>query len=369
MEEKPIETIHQAVQRLVYFCSKSHEDIALVQLVADSSFPVLIPSSQVTDPSIFKHGARVLSFNKLTQKMKEEFEDEQVVSPETNEIIKKVQESFDDLKKSIAKKLDKAQKKITSVYLDQRKVTTEFLNQCQDGFLNQNEKFLSSFEELLRSYELEERKEKAKQLSNAVPVFCSNFKFELKTQLRTLMDLNTKPSAGLESKLVPGPEAHSFFSRILSTHFLRPKFQLLFRASEHDFLSSKFHAMCDGKGPTIVIIKNSKGFVFGGFSKISWESSGDRPDDSAFLYSFKHKEIYGQNSSKRMYALRFSKGWGPAYGAGGPTLVISNNCMSNQSSGLRNDAGSSFNFGQRSIEEIAGSEKFSVEDYEVFGVS
>ena len=57
-------------------------------------------------------------------------------------------------------------------------------------------------------------------------------------------------------------------------HLLNDKLQsnftteLLYRASEHNFDSNKFHEKCDEKGSTIVIVKNTYNHVYGLFKSI-----------------------------------------------------------------------------------------------------
>ena len=51
--------------------------------------------------------------------------------------------------------------------------------------------------------------------------------------------------------------------------------RLLYRASEHGYTAKSFHECCDDvNGPTLVIIKSSEGWIFGGYTTQSW--SGDR---------------------------------------------------------------------------------------------
>src|SRR3989338_5413241 len=61
---------------------------------------------------------------------------------------------------------------------------------------------------------------------------------------------------------------------------------LLWQGSRDGFLELTFHSLCDNKGATITIIKSSKGFIFGGFSSISWNSTiSDYEDSSSFIFS------------------------------------------------------------------------------------
>ena len=44
---------------------------------------------------------------------------------------------------------------------------------------------------------------------------------------------------------------------------------LCWRGSRDGWASSTFHYLCDGKGPTVTIIK-VKQYIFGGYANISW---------------------------------------------------------------------------------------------------
>ncbi len=48
------------------------------------------------------------------------------------------------------------------------------------------------------------------------------------------------------------------------------KWKLFYRSSEHDYTASSFHEYCDDKKPTLVVIKSSGGWIFGGYTTQSW---------------------------------------------------------------------------------------------------
>ncbi len=48
------------------------------------------------------------------------------------------------------------------------------------------------------------------------------------------------------------------------------KLTLLFRASDDEYSGRSFHEYCDNQGPTLVIIKSSGGWIFGGCTTQSW---------------------------------------------------------------------------------------------------
>ena len=48
---------------------------------------------------------------------------------------------------------------------------------------------------------------------------------------------------------------------------------LLYRGSRDGFKASDFHRLCDNKGETLVIIKSTDNYIFGGYTSINWEST------------------------------------------------------------------------------------------------
>ena len=52
------------------------------------------------------------------------------------------------------------------------------------------------------------------------------------------------------------------------------KWKLLFRATENKNIAKSFHECCDDKGPTLLIIKSTDGWIFGGYTTQSWDGKG-----------------------------------------------------------------------------------------------
>ena len=48
------------------------------------------------------------------------------------------------------------------------------------------------------------------------------------------------------------------------------KWKMIYRASEHRYTGKSFHEYCDDKGPTLIVIKSSGGWIFGGYTTQSW---------------------------------------------------------------------------------------------------
>ena len=65
----------------------------------------------------------------------------------------------------------------------------------------------------------------------------------------------------------------------------RLKFELIYSASRDGCDPGTFHNMCDNKGPTISVAYNTNGFIFGGYTSRSWQSSQQwQQDTKSFLF-------------------------------------------------------------------------------------
>ncbi len=98
-----------------------------------------------------------------------------------------------------------------------------------------------------------------------------------------------KESTGFESTIVTTPE--EVHSLTLLTGFEYRAFSLLWRGSRDGFETSTFHSRCDGKPNTLTLIKNSLGYVFGGYTAVPWSSPSNATefsDPTAFLFSLKN---------------------------------------------------------------------------------
>ena len=61
------------------------------------------------------------------------------------------------------------------------------------------------------------------------------------------------------------------------------KWRLLYRASEHGYTGKSFHEYCDDvKGPTLIVIKSSEGWIFGGYTTRSWKVAHPNEDGSIY---------------------------------------------------------------------------------------
>jgi len=87
----------------------------------------------------------------------------------------------------------------------------------------------------------------------------------------------------MDSAIVSVAQEISFLAL---TGFENKTFSLLWRGSRDGFDVAAFHRLCDGQANTVTVIKNTNGFIFGGFTSIPWSSTGGyKADNTAFLFS------------------------------------------------------------------------------------
>ncbi|KAK3105723.1 hypothetical protein FSP39_004276 [Pinctada imbricata] len=103
------------------------------------------------------------------------------------------------------------------------------------------------------------------------------------------------------------------------------RFDLLYKASRDGCSASAFHTLCDDKGPTVTVLFNTEGSVFGGYTSQSWNGSGSYVSDSnAFLFRLKSKghskcskfPVMSSSSRRVQYAIFCESSNGPTFGGG-----------------------------------------------------
>ncbi|KAJ0065772.1 hypothetical protein NL108_018194 [Boleophthalmus pectinirostris] len=93
------------------------------------------------------------------------------------------------------------------------------------------------------------------------------------------------------------------------------KLKLLFKASIHGFTGAAFHQRCDGRGPSISVGYNSSGYVFGGYTNVSFTQAGNYVSDPmAFLFTFKGDALLKYPTTNSTYALQMVSKTGPYFG-------------------------------------------------------
>ena len=193
---------------------------------------------------------------------------------------------------------------------------------------------------------------------------------KLSNKLNDYIEKKTKLT--IDSKIVKEYEINFIINYLKNNdNYLKDKnlsFNLIYRGSRDGDNSIKVHEFCDKKQNCIFIILSEEGNIFGGYSKIGWESRpSNKPeypnDDNAFLFSVNKNKIYPVKKNKKQvcwiekenFALCF-------YGS----CVIYNNFMSKKINVIGNQILNNFE-GMSSSNELNGKNMaFKISEYEVF---
>ncbi|XP_078382161.1 uncharacterized protein LOC144664812 [Oculina patagonica] len=167
---------------------------------------------------------------------------------------------------------------------------------------------------------------------------------------RSLAVLKEKINTLEECKFLASAASGLEDSEILNKHdgylkdlgeFLKPavrsnsQWRLCWRASQDGWAAETFHDYCDGRGPTVTIIRVGK-YIFGGYTGISWASSNDCQysyDSAAFLFSLVNKPGWQSlkldqtenvnYQSYREYSIYSCSSYGPTFGGGHDIYIAS----------------------------------------------
>ena len=90
------------------------------------------------------------------------------------------------------------------------------------------------------------------------------------------------------------------------------KMELLYKATRDG--DSTFHNKCNGKSPTLTLVKTSNGYRCGGFTSLPWDSFRDyKEDNDAFVFSMDTRSKYKSTNSNSIYC---DSDYGPTFGDG-----------------------------------------------------
>jgi hypothetical protein len=177
----------------------------------------------------------------------------------------------------------------------------------------------------------------------------------------------------------------------LFAEFREKHFTLLWRGSRDGFGAHDFHGRCDGHAPTLTLIEDTNGNVFGGFTPVAWESGHyegvwGQADDSckadpslkSFIFMLKNPRNFPARkftlaAEEGVYAIICDSELGPVFGDHHGALTIFNDCDANR----RNNSC----FGPSYVDDIdlsgefvnnavlTGSPFFTVKEIEVFEIA
>ena len=183
---------------------------------------------------------------------------------------------------------------------------------------------------------------------------------ELKNEKEKDTDINITPIVNSKSKIIN----NELFKQL--NNWINPskslKFELIFTASINGDQGIVFHKYCDGKGPTVTIVKGKNGHIFGGYVTVPFSSDGkSHYDDKAFLFSLTNMKKFPIKIKEQ--AVCHYSNWGPYIGYKDKCdLAIVSGCLKNKNSYCEPN---SYEFER--VDLIGTSDRnFGVEDYEVY---
>jgi hypothetical protein len=155
----------------------------------------------------------------------------------------------------------------------------------------------------------------------------------------------------------------SFFGR-------EKRFALLCRGSRDGFGARDFHCRCDGHAPTLTLIQDRKGNIFGGFTPVMWEARKADPSLKSFLFTLKNPH----NLPARKFALKAEKkdsaiwchsSWGPCF----CDVGVYDNCNVNTRSCSSLGHTYAIDTGRDGKTVLTDSFEFTVKEIEVFEIA
>ena len=139
------------------------------------------------------------------------------------------------------------------------------------------------------------------------------------------------------------------------------KYELLYRATRDGDKVEDFHRKCDNNSPILVIGKTPKGYIFGGYTKVStnFQKNEYTEDGEAFVFSLNQKKKYYSTLKNAIYK---SYGYCIIFGGGSNSLQIENNILTNNKhwSNPNGSYGNNLN--------LTENKYFSINELEVFHV-
>ncbi|KXJ17928.1 hypothetical protein AC249_AIPGENE25759 [Exaiptasia diaphana] len=143
----------------------------------------------------------------------------------------------------------------------------------------------------------------------------------------TFKDMSLQFLGGLENSSIMTNYGNDSYFQALSA-YLNPVLKhndsywlKCWHGQRDGFKATTFHALCDGKGPTVMIVNVKTLYIFGGYVDVSWHSNEIySSSDAAFLFSLYNNPNGFQpvklNIIDKNNAIYGNAVWGPTFGRG-----------------------------------------------------
>jgi len=255
-------------------------------------------------------------------------------------------------------------KEISFIIKENKKETNEIINDLltssnlQKKKIEEQEKRIENQDIIIKELQL-----KVKNLEDENKGIKNELK-EIINRLKGIEDkININPIIESKSNIIN----NDLFKKLNDwiNPFKSLKFKLIFSATINGDKSKDFHKFCDGKGPTVTIVKGENDHIFGGYVTVPYSSDcQSHYDDKAFLFSLTNMKKFPIKIKEK--AVCHLNTWGPYIGyLDYCDLAIDSGCLNNKYS-YSNPKSYEFN----RVDLIGTTEyNFKVGDYEVYLVN
>ena len=259
---------------------------------------------------------------------------------ENKEIIKKnIQQIFTKIRNEINNREDKlleeVDKKYDEIFLDENTIkiaeklpskinlslekgkiiNKEWKNYKKNILIND---CLNIENNIITIYKIKDKIQNNNNLEHIIEFFYENNKFnnliEDISNIDKIIDNNNK--IFFDSKI-------EFDQKLVKDWLNNKNFkaELLFRKTRDGSKPKDFHERCDNKGITITFIETKKGYKFGGYTELQWNSKEQfQKDKTTFIFSFNNKEKYlPRNNNDSIYC---GSNYGPVFGCSQADIAL-----------------------------------------------
>jgi len=179
----------------------------------------------------------------------------------------------------------------------------------------------------------------------------------------------------VESKIMDSQHCETLYEWVSQSQAKKFQLKMIYQATRDGFTANSFHEKCDDQGATISLIKSKDhGRIFGGYTTKSWRCNGRGrcvADSDAFVFSLTHNEKY--HCHEPQHAIYTHPKFLMVFGVGGD-IGIKDNAHTDAECAWTNFP---FRYQCEKLKDVchtianchlAGSEKFTVEEIEVYQV-
>ncbi|KAJ5078429.1 hypothetical protein M0811_04754 [Anaeramoeba ignava] len=244
---------------------------------------------------------KIKSFESENQNLKQE----NVKKEKENEKKEKKIKSFESENQNLKQEIQKKEKENQNLKSENENQKQE--NEKKDKILKQKDEEIQNIKLL---FEKENQKEESKQNQN-----------ELLKILPQFSDSEIIKEKGYVKKLKQWINDNNFFSKMKKG----------FSAKRDGFNSKNWHKAVDNKGKTLIIIKTTEDFIFGGFTQVGWTNDKSKwrednydwgyiIDSNAFIFSLRNDkgdrkpEKFTIKQGEEEYAIEYDLDYGPSFG-------------------------------------------------------